>query len=706
MTRPPPSALRDYRRLLSYLAPYRGRFILGMLGGVLFSATMTSFALLAKKFGDTVLVHPDRRAIVWVPVALVALFTLRGIGDFTQTYFMGYVGRRIVNQIRREVFRRILMLPIGYFDRNASATLLSRLTYNTEQIGQATTDSVIVVVRTTLTIIGSLGFLLWLNWRLALIALILGPIVGWLVSVINRYFRRYSRRIQDSMGDVTRVAKESFEAPRLIKVYNAEPHVTRQFDAVNDRNLHSNMRLVLTRGVSNPIVQLVTALGAACVLSIAIADAYYGRMSGGDLLAFITALVSIAQPLRELVGVAGPLQQGIAAGQSLFELLDEPIEPQGGTRRAARVRGEVQFDHVSFAYPAGANAIAGGRPAALTDVSLAVAAGESLAIVGRSGSGKSTLVNLLPRFYDVGSGALRIDGSDVRDYELKSLRQQIAVVSQDVVLFDDTIRNNIAFGLDVPDAAIERAAEAAHILEFIRSQSGGLDALVGDRGMLLSGGQRQRIAIARALLKDAPILILDEATSALDTEAERHIQAALAQLLLHRTTFVIAHRLSTVEQADRIIVLDAGAHRRVRHTRRAARAGRSVRPAPSVAVLRLKRPPAACSGASPRCGMAVARARRGCSRSRPSMACSSGCAVAPTAPAGCGRSASAGRWWWSAISPSAAPARRRSPYGWHASSPAPACAPASSRAATAAAVAVCRGRYTRALTGTRWAMRR
>ncbi len=558
LTRPPPSALRDYRRLLSYLAPYRGRFIVGVLGGVLFSATMTSFALLAKKFGDTVLVHPDRRAIVWVPLALVALFILRGIGDFTQTYFMGYVGRRIVNQIRREVFRRILMLPIGYFDHNASATLLSRLTYNTEQIGQATTDSVIVVVRTTLTIIGSLGFLLWLNWRLALIALILGPIIAWLVSVINRYFRRYSRRIQDSMGDVTRVAKESFEAPRLIKVYNAEAHVNRQFDAVNDHNLHSNMRLVLTKGISNPIVQLVTALGAAFVLSIAIADAYYGRMSGGDLLAFITALVSIAQPLRELVGVAGPLQQGIAAGQSLFELLDEPIEPQGGTLRAARVRGEVQFDHVSFSYPAGAEARAGGRPAALTDVSLAVAAGESLAIVGRSGSGKSTLVNLLPRFYDVAAGALRIDGSDVRDYELKSLRQQIAVVSQDVVLFDDTIRNNIAFGLDVPDAAIERAAEAAHILEFIRSQSGGLDALVGDRGMLLSGGQRQRIAIARALLKDAPILILDEATSALDTEAERAIQAALAQLVLHRTTFVIAHRLSTVEQADRIIVLDAG----------------------------------------------------------------------------------------------------------------------------------------------------
>jgi subfamily B ATP-binding cassette protein MsbA len=558
-------ALRAYRRLLGYLRPYRGRFTLGILGGVLFSATMASFALLAKKFGDGTFTHQDPRTIVWVPLALVGLFILRGLGDFIQTYFMGYVGRQIVSQLRREVFRRILQLPIGYFDRSSSGALLSRLTYNTEQIGQATTDSVIIVVRTTLTILASVGFLLWLNVRLTLIALTMGPLVGWLVSVINRHFRRYSRRIQDSMGDVTRVAKESFEAPRLIKVYNAQEHLGRQFDAVNDHNLRSNMRLILTKGVSNPIVQLVTVVGLAFVLSIAIADAIHGRMSMGDLFGFLTALVSIAQPLRELVGVAGPLQQGIAAGQSLFELLDQPVEPQGGAWRVARARGAVQFDHVWFSYAGGVTAadrgaaLARERAAALADVSLEVAAGESLAIVGRSGSGKSTLVNLLPRFYDAGAGSVRIDGHDVRDYELRNLREQIAVVSQDVVLFDDTIRNNIAFGRELPDAAIERAAEAAHVLEFARSQPAGLDALVGDRGVLLSGGQRQRIAIARALLKDAPILILDEATSALDTEAERHIQAALAQLVRNRTTLIIAHRLSTVEQADRIIVLDAGA---------------------------------------------------------------------------------------------------------------------------------------------------
>jgi len=554
-------ARATYRRLLGYLAPHRGRFILGMLGGTLFAATMSSFAWFAKKFGDGTLAHQDPRTIVWLPVALVGLFLLRGIGEFVQTYYMGYVGRQMVSRLRREVFRHILELPIGYFDRSSSAAMLSRLTYNTEWIGLATTESINLVVRTTLTILGSIGFMLWFNARLTLIALIVTPLLGWLVSVINYKFRRYSRRIQDSMGDVTRVAKEGFESPRLIKVYNAEAHLAGQFDAVDAHNLRSNMRLILTRGISNPVVQQVTAIGAAIVLWIAIADAIHGRMSVGDMLGFIAALVGIAQPLRDLVGVAGPLQQGIAAGQSLFEVLDEPSEPQGGTFRAARVRGAVQFEQVSFSYPAagaGAGAQPAGRPAALADVSLQVAPGESLAIVGRSGSGKSTLVNLLPRFYDVGAGCVRVDGRDVRDFELKNLRSQIALVSQEVVLFNDTIRNNIAFGRALPDEDILQAAEAAHCLEFIRSQPAGLDAMVGDRGMLLSGGQRQRVAIARALLKDAPILILDEATSALDTESERHIQAALAQLVRNRTTFVIAHRLSTVEQADRILVLDGG----------------------------------------------------------------------------------------------------------------------------------------------------
>jgi len=547
----PEGALHTYLRLLSYVRPYRGHFIVAILGGILYSAVMGSIGYWAKSLGDNTLIDRDPRTITGAPLILVGLFVLRGLGDFTQTYFMGYVGRRVVTRLRGEVFRRVLQFPISYFDRNSAGALLSRLTYNTEQIGQATTDSVVSVLTTTLTIIISIGFLLWLNARLTLMALTIGPLMGWLISVINRRFRRYSRRIQDSVGDVTRVSKESFEAPRLIKVYNAQEHLDRQFDVVNQHNLRSNMRLVLTRSLANPIVQLVTAAGVAVVLYIAIADAIAGRMTMGDLLGFFAALINIAQPLRELVGVSGALQNGIAAGQSLFELLDEPAESQGGGYKTPRVRGEVEFTNVSFSYESG-------KGPALNGVSLKVAPGESIAIVGKSGSGKSTLVNLLPRFYDVLSGSVRIDGRDVRDYDLTNLREQIAVVSQDVVLFNDTIRNNIAFGREVSNDALDQAADAARVLEFTGEQPAGLNTMVGDRGVLLSGGQRQRISIARALLKDAPILILDEATSALDTESERYIQAALARLVQNRTTFIIAHRLSTVEQADRIIVLDGG----------------------------------------------------------------------------------------------------------------------------------------------------
>jgi ATP-binding cassette, subfamily B, bacterial MsbA len=525
-------------------------FVLGVFGAMLFSASMVSFTVFAKLFGDGTFQNRDPRTILWLPVALVTLFLIRGIGDFTQTYCMGHVGRQIVKRLRAEVFERIINLPIGFYDRNSTATLLSRLTYNTEQVGQASTDSVVVTIREALTITGSIIALFVINTRLTLIALTMGPLIAWLVTLINRKFRRYSRRIQDSMGDITRVAKETLEAPRIVKVYNAQSYQNAQFDAVNEHNRRSHMRLVLTRGLSNPVVQMVTAIGSAFVLSIAISDAINDRMSMGDLLAFLVALVNIAQPLRSLVGVSGPLQQGIAAGQSLFELLDEPREPTGGSRRADRVRGAIEFDKVSFNYLAG-------KPT-LQSIDLRIDSGEMLALVGRSGSGKSTLVNLLPRFYDVSSGTVRVDGVEVREYDLKSLREQIALVSQEVVLFNDTIRSNIAFGRDASAAMIEEAASVAHVMEFAADLPAGLDTIVGDRGVLLSGGQRQRISIARALLKNAPILILDEATSALDTEAERIIQKALEQLMENRTTLVIAHRLSTVERADRIVVLESG----------------------------------------------------------------------------------------------------------------------------------------------------
>jgi len=549
--REPVSVLTTYRRLLGYLKPHKAAFALGILGGTIYAASTASFAWLGKKFGDGTFTHPDPRMVFLIPIALVIIFIGRGIGSFTQTYFMGYVGRRIVKRLRGEVFRSVLDLPAAYFDSASTGTLLSKLTYNSEQVGQASTDSIVIMVRAALTVIGDIFFIFWFNWRLALIALATGPLAAWLISVVNRNFRRYGRRIQDSMGDVTRIAKEGFEAPRLVKVYEAQSHLQAQFDVVNEHNRRSYMRLILTRGLANPTVQLVTVLGGALVLGLAMRDTVDGRMTPGDLLGFFVALTSIAQPLRELVSVADPVQQGVAAAESLFELIDEPPEPVGGGYVVGRARGDVEFRDVRFSYPKGE------RPA-LRGVSLEVAAGSSLAIVGRSGSGKSTLVSLLPRFYDIGSGSILVDGRDIREYDVRSLRAQIAVVSQDVTLFNDTIRNNIAFGRKVSESDLLQAAEAAHVLEFTSGLPAGLDTVVGDRGVLLSGGQRQRISIARALLKNAPILILDEATSALDTEAERHIQAALAQLVRNRTTFVIAHRLSTVEQADRIVVLDAG----------------------------------------------------------------------------------------------------------------------------------------------------
>ena len=544
------SAAATYRRLLGYLKPHKGVFALGLAGGAVYAASTAALAYLAQHLGDT-LAHPDPRMILWIPVALVMLFIGRGIGNFTQTYFMGLVGRNVVKRFRSQIFGRVLDLPVAFFDRHAVGSLLSRLTYNSEQVGRACTYSIVILVRAGLTIVFLLGYLIWLNARLTAILLVMGPIVIWLVSVINRHFRRYGRRIQDSMEDVTRIAKESFESQRLVKVYGAQAHLDRQFEEVNEQNRISNMKFILTNGLSNPTVQMVTAIGAAVVLALTIRSRVQGEMTLGELLGYFAALASLSQPVREVVSQSGPIQQGVAAAQSLFELTDEPGEPDTGTYSVARVRGDVEYRAVGFSYPQGAGA-------ALREISLRVPAGSNIAIVGRSGSGKSTLVSLLPRFYDVASGSILIDDRDIREYDLKSLRRQIAVVSQEVTLFDDTIRNNITFGRHVAEEAVLRVAEAAHVLPFISGMPEGLDTLIGDRGMLLSGGQRQRIAIARALLKDAPILILDEATSALDTEAERHIQAALLNLMRNRTTFVIAHRLSTVEQADRIVVLDAG----------------------------------------------------------------------------------------------------------------------------------------------------
>jgi len=547
----PDGALQTYKRLLGYLRPHRGMFAIGVLGMVLFAATDAGWAAFVKFFLDGTFVDKDPRMVWIVPVSLVGLFILRGIADFLQTYCPGHVGRHIVKTLRGEVFDRYLNLPVSYFDRNSSGVLLSRLTFNTEQVATATTDSITVFIRDTLAIIGLIGYLLYLNPKLTLISLVVAPAIATLIRRINLLFRRYSKRIQASMGDVTRVAKEAIEAPRVVRVFNAQGYESQQFEQVIERNRHSYMKLMFTKSLSNPVVQTITAMGLATVLYMATLEAIRDQMTVGEFTSFIAALILVTGPLRRLVNVAGPLQQGIAAAQSIFEVLDLAPEPAGGTRPIARARGEVEYRDVRFTYPGAADEV-------LHGVSFAARAGETIAVVGRSGSGKSTIMNLLPRFYDPSHGAVMLDGSDVREFPLQRLRAQVSLVSQDVVIFNDTIRSNIAFGHPATDAEIEAAARAARVSEFADQLPEGLDAIVGDRGALLSGGQRQRIAIARALLRNTPVLILDEATSALDTELERQIQEQLEALMKDRTTLVIAHRLSTVEKADRILVMDAG----------------------------------------------------------------------------------------------------------------------------------------------------
>lgn len=545
-------ALAVYRRLLTYLRPHRRLFLVGVFGMALFAMTDAGFALFIKYFIRDTFVTPNPRALWLVPGALLVMFVLRGTGDYLATYFPGRVGRQVIKSIRSDVFAQYLHLPSAYYDQGSSGLMLSRLTYNTEQVAEATTNSVKTIITDSITLVALIGWMTWLSWQFTLLVLVVAPVIGWVMRGINLRFRRYSARIQQSMGDVTRVAKEAIEGHRVIKVFTAEDSQQRRFEEVNDHNRRSNVRLINAKAFSVPVVQMVAALALAAVLAVAINGVNQHQVQVDDFVSYIAAMMMVMGPLRRLVSVSSQVQQGIAAGASLFEVLDLNREPGRGGLALQRSIGVVEFRDAGFAYP-------GASEPALQNVSAAVGQGQTLAIVGRSGGGKSTLVGLVPRLYDVTSGAVLLDGVDVRQYDLHDLRRQIAYVGQDVMLFNDSIRNNIAFGMeDVSGIRIEAAARAAHVMEFAQELPQGLDTMVGDRGSLLSGGQRQRVAIARAILKDAPILILDEATSALDSESERHIQSALAQLVHGRTTLVIAHRLSTVEQADRIVVLEAG----------------------------------------------------------------------------------------------------------------------------------------------------
>ena len=551
---PPPvlSPAQIYRRLLSYARPHIGMFLIGVVGMVLFPATDGAFAFFVKEFMESTRFEGSGRTILLIAVGAPALFLLRGIGDYMANFFPGYVGRQVIKSLRRDLFGHYLNLPASYYDRAQGGMMLSKLTFNIEQVAEATTKSITSLIRDTLTIVVLISAMFWFNWRLALFVFAIAPPLSWLVRKVSSSFRRYSARIQASMGDVTRVTKEALVGQRVIKVFNAQEQEARDFENVNEHNRRSNMKLIAARATSNPVVQFIASLALGGILWVALHQIVAGRMVMAEFMAFLTAMLMTTAPLKRLMDSFVPLQQGLAAGASIFEVLDTPPEDFKTGRRLGRIKGAIDFRDVSLEYSTDKGGV-------LHGVNLSVPAGRNIAIVGRSGSGKSTLVGLVPRFYDATGGQVLVDGFDVRECNLRDLRDNVALVSQDVVLFNDSIRNNIAFGVDNADPrAVERAAHIAYVDEFAAELPQGLDTPVGERGALLSGGQRQRIAIARALLKDAPILIFDEATSALDNESERRIQEALLELMRDRTTLVIAHRLATIEHADEIVVMEDG----------------------------------------------------------------------------------------------------------------------------------------------------
>lgn len=556
------SSLKIYLRLLGYVRPYIGHFAVSLLGYLIFASSEPMLAAVLKYFVDG-LNTPGQNAVhylpllgevqlIWgVPVLMVMIVAWRSLGSYLGNYYLAKVSLGLVNDLRQALFNSLLRLPNRYFDENNSGHLISRITYNVTMVTGAATDAIKVVVREGLTIVFLFGYLLWMNWKLTLVMLAILPVIGVLVGSASRKFRKQSKKIQASMGELTHVSSETIQNYRAVRSFGGENYETRRFQSASEDNTHKQLRMVRTSALFTPALQMVSFSAMAVVLFLVLY--LRGDATAGDLVAYITAAGMLPKPIRQLSEVSSTIQKGLAGAESIFAQLDEMPENDSGTYSAEQVRGHLQVRQLNFTYP-------GAEHPVLQDIEFTAQPGQMIALVGRSGSGKSTLANLIPRFYPHTTGDILLDGVDVRDYTLKNLRQHIALVSQQISLFNDSIANNIAYGdlAGTPREAVIAAAKAAYADEFICRLPAGYDTLVGENGVLLSGGQRQRLAIARAILKNAPLLILDEATSALDTESERHIQAALETATAHRTTLVIAHRLSTIEKADLILVMDGG----------------------------------------------------------------------------------------------------------------------------------------------------
>lgn len=551
---PPPAAVASwpiYRRLLTYSRRYLGLVLLAILAMALDALCTGGFAALTQPLLDDALLAKDVGVIAQVPFWILLIFIGRGLGSFTADYAMSAAGRSVIRDLRQQVFDQYLALPTEYFDRHSHGEMISRLTYNVEQVAEATTNAITVVVRDSLYVLVFLSVMLMQSVQLTLFTLVIAPLIALIIAFVSRRFRRLSRKIQDSMVDVTQRTNEVVSGHKIVKLHSGQTMEQDRFARVNDNNRRQHLKLVATKSGSTSLVQLLAGTTLAIIIFLATRPSMLDDITPGAFTAFMTAMLAILPSLKKLTNVHVLIQRGVAAAETVFELLDHPPEPLAQGEPVREVQGRLSFDNVGLTYSAG------DRPV-LAGISFSAEPGTVTALVGKSGSGKTSLVSLIPRFYPVSEGRIELDGRDLSTLELQSLRRHIAMVSQDIVLFDDSIAQNISYGGHFSREQIERAAQRANAMEFIARLPRGLDTRLGEDGVQLSGGQRQRVAIARAILKDAEILILDEATSALDTESERLIQDALAEVVRERTTLVIAHRLSTVENADQVLVLEDG----------------------------------------------------------------------------------------------------------------------------------------------------
>ncbi|WP_310449927.1 lipid A export permease/ATP-binding protein MsbA [Sulfuritalea sp.] len=542
-----------YLRLLGHVRPHWKGFVLTLAATALAAATEPLFPALMKPLLDKGFGQGEQGWLAWLPLAIVGIFVLRGVAGFFASYGMSWVSNRVITDLRQLMFERLMRLPASYFDAHASSVPATRIAYDVNGVAAAATSTLTVLIRDTLSVIGLVGWLLYLNWKLTLISLAVIPLTALVVRAFSKRLRRLSLSAQEGMAQMNEVLQESIRGHKVVKIFGGEQHATSRFDKVNKALRGYGMRQAIAAAAVAPITQIFASVGLAIVVYVALQQSASNETTIGGFVSFITAMLLLLAPLKHLADINAPLQRGLAAAESVFRMLDETTEVDAGTVTLGRARGEIGFAAVGLRY-------ASAERDALTGIDLAIRPGETVALVGPSGGGKTSLVNLVPRFYHAGSGQIRIDGQDIETLTLGSLRANIAHVGQDVFLFDDTVAANIAYGgkRDAGREEIEAAARAAHALDFIATMPQGFDTVIGENGARLSGGQRQRIAIARAILKDAPILILDEATSALDSESERAVQEALEELMRGRTTLVIAHRLSTVERADRIVVLSQG----------------------------------------------------------------------------------------------------------------------------------------------------